>query len=494
MAVSYQASGKVPSGIAVIGMCQGAVRINQIEVTTDSWGLPGGIALGDVTNDGHLDIALNQLGGISAHGKLSYTSFLVAYGDGAGGFTLSSVGSGIHYGGGYSAALGDVDGNGSLDFALVRAPVVPNPSPGFSYRWPRATARSVPPTTGTEPDAVYARRPHPGRGRRRGPGPGPAPAGLHRQLGLGRQRLPEPRHAVVPGPGVPGRLTADRQPVRLPHRRRAVRDGGRGLQPGRAPGPRPRGPRAARPDRAAQRVSPHRGTDRRDRRGRRAGDGRRLHEPAGPDAGLRTPDVERSRLHGLYRDVLNREADATGLRFWEQQMAAGTDRDLIVAAFWNSTEHRTLQVDAFYANYLGRQADADGRAFWAAALQAGLGEAGLARRLLASAEFAAGHPDDASFVSGLYRDVLGRTADPAGQAAWDAALAEGAGRDTVADRFLTAPGDDRLIDQCYARYLQGQAEVPATAAWLEAFEDHAWTAGRLAQTILASDEYFAAHG
>src|SRR5262249_3833522 len=48
---------------------------------------------------------------------------------------------------------------------------------------------------------------------------------------------------------------------------------------------------------------------------------------------------------GLYRHTLDRNPDPAGLTAWVQQLQNGASRAQIVAAFWNSTEHRMLQVD-----------------------------------------------------------------------------------------------------------------------------------------------------
>src|SRR5262249_42422111 len=79
-------------------------------------------------------------------------------------------------------------------------------------------------------------------------------------------------------------------------------------------------------------------------------------------------------VQALYRPVLGREADAGGLSAWVQFLKGGGSRAQLVRAFWESAEHRGLQVDQFYATHLRRPADAAGRAHWVAALRAGQSE------------------------------------------------------------------------------------------------------------------------
>jgi hypothetical protein len=66
-------------------------------------------------------------------------------------------------------------------------------------------------------------------------------------------------------------------------------------------------------------------------------------------------------------------------------------------------------------------------------------EAAVETAFLESAEYQAEHASDAAFVSGLYQDVLGRTADPAGGAAWLAQLQGGVSRQQAIAAFLSSP-------------------------------------------------------
>ena len=61
----------------------------------------------------------------------------------------------------------------------------------------------------------------------------------------------------------------------------------------------------------------------------------------------------------LYRDIHNRESDASGLQHWTQQMASGLNLAQVRSAFANSTEGRN-NVNAAYQNVLMRNADSGG--------------------------------------------------------------------------------------------------------------------------------------
>jgi Domain of unknown function (DUF4214) len=44
----------------------------------------------------------------------------------------------------------------------------------------------------------------------------------------------------------------------------------------------------------------------------------------------------------LYREILNRQPEPSGLRFWSGLLAARTDPRTVAGAIWRSSEHRTL--------------------------------------------------------------------------------------------------------------------------------------------------------
>src|SRR5262249_5171764 len=77
-------------------------------------------------------------------------------------------------------------------------------------------------------------------------------------------------------------------------------------------------------------------------------------------------------VKGRYRHVLNRNPDPTGLNAWVQQLQMGVSRSQLAAVFWNSAEHRTIEVDFYYQTYLGRPADPAGRTAWVNALLSGM--------------------------------------------------------------------------------------------------------------------------
>ncbi len=195
----------------------------------------------------------------------------------------------------------------------------------------------------------------------------------------------------------------------------------------------------------------------------------------------------------LYHDVLGRLPDAGGLSFWVSQLHQGLlTRTQVATAFWTSVEHRGLEVDQMYAMILHRPADAAGRAGWVDALLAGMTEGAVITQFLTSAEYTASHPDNSSYIAGLYHDVLNRSGTAQEIAGWVASLADGSvSRAQVANLFLTSTeAFTDAIDQYYANFLGRSPDEAGFESWLAAAQAGQVTPTSLTAGFLASDEYF----
>jgi protocatechuate 3,4-dioxygenase beta subunit len=196
---------------------------------------------------------------------------------------------------------------------------------------------------------------------------------------------------------------------------------------------------------------------------------------------------------GLYHNVLNRDPDAAGMTIWVQQLEGGLSRDQVARAFWQSAEHRVIEVNYWYQIYLNRSADAAGRTAWVNAMLAGATELDVVRSILSSPEFvgAATNQGRALFVSKLYHDVLGRPVDATGQVGWVQALASGVSPAAVAQAFITSTESNRrVVDLYYTTYLGRPADAAGEQAWLAALASGRATLESVAEAILASNEYF----
>jgi autotransporter-associated beta strand protein len=196
----------------------------------------------------------------------------------------------------------------------------------------------------------------------------------------------------------------------------------------------------------------------------------------------------------LYLKVLERSPDAAGFNFWVQQLQAGATRASVATAFEASPEHDGLEVADFYQTFLGRPADAAGRAFWVRALVNGLSEAEVVVAFVKSAEYTAAHPDNATFINGLYLDLLGRQqADPNGLAFWQSELQQGAEtRTQVVLSFLSSTEAlTQAIDFYYTNLLGRPADPASLQGYLAALQNGQFRPAEITTLFLASDEFLA---
>ena len=141
----------------------------------------------------------------------------------------------------------------------------------------------------------------------------------------------------------------------------------------------------------------------------------------------------------LYRAMLGREADETGLAGWSKELANEySTRSEVTKAFVESAEFTAICesygilrgeyravgsierfVSRFYTECLGRPADQTGYRGWVKQLQHGyVNGAQIAESFFFSEEFVNKKVSDEGYVETLYRTILGREADEAGLAGW----------------------------------------------------------------------------
>ncbi len=131
-------------------------------------------------------------------------------------------------------------------------------------------------------------------------------------------------------------------------------------------------------------------------------------------------------ITALYTDVLGRVPDAVGAAFYASQLSIGVPRSTVVAEFWQSREHRAIEVRSYYQSILHRAADSGGLTAWTNAMVAGATEEAVITAFFNSAEFQADNPTATAFVDALYADLLGRNADSGGESYWVTALTNSA--------------------------------------------------------------------
>jgi hypothetical protein len=207
-------------------------------------------------------------------------------------------------------------------------------------------------------------------------------------------------------------------------------------------------------------------------------------------AALGTPFVT-----ALYQDVLNRAPDQTGLDYFSNLVASGTPPSEIVADFWQSAEHRGIEVDGFYQAILGRAADSAGLQYWVGRMVSGTTEETVEASLLGSNEYLQHNPPVQSFVDGLFQGVLDRSADSAGGSYWTNALE--AGRETIPkaiQAFINSTERHTiLVNSLYSDFLNRPPDPTSVDSWVQQLDLGLLDYQAVAETFLSSAEYIVDH-
>jgi len=174
-------------------------------------------------------------------------------------------------------------------------------------------------------------------------------------------------------------------------------------------------------------------------------------------------------VEALYTDLLHRTGQAAEVAGWVQQIRQGISAQQVASAFTTSPEYRTNVIMGFYQDLLGRTPSGSEVQFWLGQMAAGLPEDFVEANFLASAEFQAKAPGGNTFqswLSAVYRDLLGRGIDPTGQAGWTNALLGGATFTGIALTILRSnESDARIIDQVYSDFLHRTPDGLGLAFW-----------------------------
>jgi hypothetical protein len=130
-----------------------------------------------------------------------------------------------------------------------------------------------------------------------------------------------------------------------------------------------------------------------------------------------------------YADVVRRPPTAGELAAGVETLLAGllTPQQLLATLVEGEGARHGQPVARLYLAALGRLPDPSGLDYWTRRHGAGTSIRRLAEQFLASPEFARryGSPTAPDFVDVVYRNVLGRAADPSGRDYWGRRLADG---------------------------------------------------------------------
>jgi SpoIID/LytB domain protein len=173
-------------------------------------------------------------------------------------------------------------------------------------------------------------------------------------------------------------------------------------------------------------------------------------------------------VRALYRDVLGRNVDATGLATWTSYILQTGDTAGLVRGIATSRERMQKLVTAQYQTGLGRNPDPTGLAHWTAYLESGRGVYDLQVGIYSSAEALEklGGGDVNAWVGGLYEKILGRTASTSERAFW-ADIAQRQGRSAVAAAIAqSTEASLRRLNAYYQTFLLRNVDPAGQATFL----------------------------
>ncbi len=195
-------------------------------------------------------------------------------------------------------------------------------------------------------------------------------------------------------------------------------------------------------------------------------------------------------LTALYRLFNAREATDAEISRGVAQLEDGEGRSVITDRLARSPRWAGISIDAMYRDVLGRNPDQAGRRYWLEQIANGMRYEDLGVYFYGSTEYAERAGGDREYVATLYRVLLGRQGEPAGLDYWTAQLAQtGVGPPTVAHSFYLSIESRRdRVAELYRRILgrtPSAAEQDYWAGQLLDIDDV-----ELAAELAASAEYY----
>jgi len=200
-----------------------------------------------------------------------------------------------------------------------------------------------------------------------------------------------------------------------------------------------------------------------------------------------------------YRDFLGREGDAAGVDYWTNQLATGAQtRAQMAETFFTSPEFQGTgapMVRLYFAYFL-RIPDYGGLQYWMGRFRAGEPLDSISGLFAASPEFVAtyGALDNAGFVDRVYRNVLGRAADPEGLAYWKARLDGGMTRGQMMAQFSESPeyrgliANEVYVTMMYVGMLRREPDPGGFSYWV-GYMDAGNSGLALTGAFVAAPEY-----
>ena len=216
--------------------------------------------------------------------------------------------------------------------------------------------------------------------------------------------------------------------------------------------------------------------------------------PPSPTPSACTENGDGAFVCAIYGDLLKRAPEQGGLQYWETQLSGGTSRSQVAYDVVTSSEYGSELVDGYYQRFLGRAPDPAGQAFFEGELAQGATDQSVMETVLGSPEYYADSgaaPD--GFVDALYQSLLGRAPEEGGLNYWEAQLAGGIERGTVANEILSsAEYESDLVQALYESLLKRDADPAGLSYWVSELAGGT-SYESLTASVAGSPEYYELH-
>jgi hypothetical protein len=195
-------------------------------------------------------------------------------------------------------------------------------------------------------------------------------------------------------------------------------------------------------------------------------------------------------VQGLYQVLLQRTPAPDEVNGWSSAMGQGLTAVQVVDDFLTSGEFNARMVRADYRNLLGREPEPSIANYWLSVLGNQADYPELTAEILASPEYFGNHGDNLQqWVTGLYKDVLGRQASAAEENGWLESLQASTSRLEVARDFVHSHEADRaIVEDAYHLFLGREPETAGLNWWTAALDAGLGTRA-LASDIVGSPEF-----
>ena len=200
-------------------------------------------------------------------------------------------------------------------------------------------------------------------------------------------------------------------------------------------------------------------------------------------------------VKAAYQTMLHRNVDADGLAYWSNAIRKGMSRPQFAATLSSSTEFRTDVVSHMYPTYLHRSSDSGGVSYWVGQIGHGATFEQVELSFIGSPEYFQLHGGtNKGAVDALYKDVLGRSVDQAGETYWVQQL-DGhqlTFSQLAASILSSEESRERLVQGLYQNILGRSGSQSDLSYWAGQLRNGARDE-TIINLFLGSNEYFAAH-